>query len=242
MNKVIEFIGVGFAYREDKNVFQGLNLSIYENEKVAIIGPNGAGKSTFITLLNGVNKGVGIIKIDGIEITEKNGREIKSKVGIVFQNPDDQLFCPTVYDDIAFGPLNMGCNEGEIKQKVESALDSVGLKGYENEHINELSYGERKLISLATVISMDPGIIAFDEPSSNLDPLHRRKMIDWIVEKKSKTIVITTHDLDMVLDTCDRVILLEKGKVVADGKPEVLLKDETHLKEHSLELPLSLQR
>jgi cobalt/nickel transport system ATP-binding protein len=192
-------------------------------------------------LLNGIRRGKGDLTLFGYPVTKKNAGEIKKLVGIVFQNPDDQLFCPTIFEDVAFGPLNMGYDDEEIKQIVTAALKNVGLEGFENRSSFHLSFGERKLASIATVVAMNPRLYALDEPTSNLDLAHRRKIIHWLQENH-KTLVITTHDLDMALETCDRVVLLRDGRVVADGRAEKILVDKELLERNNLELPLSLQR
>jgi cobalt/nickel transport system ATP-binding protein len=241
MTTALRIENLTFTYDGKKNVLEGISLDILKGEKVALIGPNGAGKSTFITMLNGIRTGTGSIEINGNEVLTKNLRKVRSEIGIVFQSPDDQLFCPTVFDDIAFGPLNYGLNKEVINERVSEALENVGLKNYENRVIHELSFGEKKLVSIATVLSMQPSIIAFDEPTSNLDPLHRRKVINWINSKEDLTILLATHDLDMVIDTCDRVIILSGGVVAADGTVEEILTNKELLEANNLELPLSKQ-
>lgn len=237
---ILKISNLNFSYTDDRKVIKNLNLEIYSGQKTAIIGHNGAGKSTLITLLNGLRTGEGEILIKGRILGRKNAGELRKEIGTVFQNPDDQLFCPTVYEDVAFGPLNAGVSKNMIKERVRMALNNVGLENYDDFLINELSYGEKKLVSIATAISLDPEIIMFDEPSSNLDAFHRRKIINWISEHKNKTILITTHDLEMVLETCSRVIILNDGKLVADGLPKQLLSDADLLKENKLEPPVSL--
>ena len=241
MTTALRIENLSYSYNGKDNVLDSISLEIAEGEKIALIGPNGAGKSTLITHLNGIRMGEGSVFINGNRITPKNIAKIRSDIGIVFQSPDDQLFCPTVFDDVAFGPLNYGMDNEEIVKNVSIALESVGLKNYENRIINELSFGEKKLISIATVLSMSPSVIAFDEPTSNLDPLHRRKIINWIKAKDNATILIATHDLDMALDTCSRVIILNNGKIIADDTTEKILNNKELLEDNNLELPLSRQ-
>lgn len=238
----VQLSNVSFAYEKNKYVLNNIDLSITENSRVAVIGPNGAGKSTLLTLLNGVRKAEGAIKILGTEINSGSIKYIRKTVGIVFQNPDDQLFCPTIFEDIAFGPLNLGAKKSEINTLVSETLDEVGLSGYEEREPHRLSFGERKLASLATAIAMSPRIIAFDEPTSNLDPYHRRKIINWINKNNKRTVIITSQDLDFAAETCDRVIIMNEGKLCADGSPAEILKDEKLLKKYYLELPLSMQK
>ncbi len=229
-----------FRYPDGTVAIKGISLKIEPGEKVAIIGPNGSGKSTFLTLLNGVRQGEGLLEIFGLPVQKENLKRIKRMVGLVFQNPDDQLFCPTIYEDVAFGPLNLGFSPEEVKQRVETALRNVGLEGYGQRSSFHISFGERKLASIATVLSCDPQLIALDEPTSNLDLAHRRKIIRWI-QQSSRTIVLTSHDLDMVLETCQRVLILNLGKIVADGHAREILSDRDLLESNQLELPLSLQ-
>ena len=231
---------VRFVYPDQTLAVDGLSFRIPKCEKVAFIGPNAAGKSTLIMLLNGVLRGEGDIRLFGTKVTKKSDREIKSKIGIVFQNPDDQLFCPTVYEDVAFGPLNFGIRKEEIELRVKNALAEVGLNDYERRSSLHISYGEKKLVSIATVISTNPDIIVLDEPTSNLDPYHRRKIIDWI-KKSDRTVLIATHDLDMVGETVQRVIILCNGKIKGDGGVEEILTNQNLLEDNYLELPLSLQ-
>lgn len=229
-----------YQYPDGTLGVDGVTFEIEEFEKVAVIGPNGSGKSTLITLMNGVRRGTGDIDVFGIRIETKNLQLIKRQVGLVFQNPDDQLFCPTIYEDVAFGPLNLGLSTEDIQERVEAALHIVGLENIGHRSSFHLSFGERKLASLATVLSMDPQVIALDEPTSNLDLAHRRKIIRWI-QKNKKTIILTTHDLDMVLETCQRVILLNRGQIMADGETSVILKNQDLLETNELELPLSIK-
>jgi len=232
---------LSYRYPDGTNALRGISFEIQEGEKVAVIGPNGSGKSTLLTLLTGIRRGEGELKIFGYPVNKKNAISIKKLVGIVFQNPDDQLFCPTIFEDVAFGPLNMGLSPDEVKQRVDEALENLGLTGYENRSSFHLSFGERKIASLATVLAMQPKLIAMDEPTSNLDLSHRRKIIRWI-QKSLETIILTTHDLDMALETCHRVIILNQGKIIADGPTEIILRDQKLLEKNDLELPLSLQK
>jgi cobalt/nickel transport system ATP-binding protein len=231
---------VFYAYPDKTIAIDGISFEIGIGEKVALIGPNGAGKSTLVTLLNGVLRGQGTIEIFGTKLEKKSIKTIKSKVGIVFQNPDDQLFCPIVYEDVAFGPMNFGFSKQNITERVKKALSEVGLQGYENRSSLNLSYGEKKLASIATILSTNPSLIVFDEPSSNLDPFHRRKIIDWI-RQSNRTIIIATHDLDMVAETSQRVLVLREGKLIADNSAVSILTNRKLLEANQMELPLTLQ-
>lgn len=232
---------LSYSYDGKTRALHEITLEISGGEKIGIIGPNGAGKSTFLTLLNGLRSGEGSISVFGVKITPKSSRLIKSAVGLVFQNPDDQLFCPSVYEDVAFGPLNLGLSRESVNSRVENALDEVGLNGYEERFALHLSYGERKLVAIATILSMQPEIIAMDEPTSNLDPAHRRKIINWIRRSK-QTLVITSHDLDMVLETCGRIYIFNQGHLRVSGDTVKILTDKALLERHDLELPLRLQK
>ncbi len=236
----IEVSEVSFSYPDGHAVLNKLSCTIQAGEKVALIGPNGAGKSTFMSLLNGVAMASsGEVVISGQPVTKENLKAIRRKVGIVFQDPDDQLFCPTVFDDVAFGPLNLGLPREEIESRVSEALATVGLTGFEERSSFHLSFGERKRLALATVLSYQPDILVFDEPSTNMDPLNRRKLIKWLTET-DKTVLLCTHDLDIALDVCDRCLVLSEGSFVADGAAQSILYDRQLLEAHNLELPLAL--
>ena len=239
-SRAVSLENVHYVYPDRTKAINGITIRINKGEKVSFIGPNAAGKSTLIMLLNGVLRGEGDIRIFGTKIGDNSDRKIKSMIGIVFQNPDDQLFCPSIYEDVAFGPLNFGIPKEEIERRVRNALNEVGLQGYEKRSSLHLSFGEKKLVSIATILSSDPEIIALDEPTSNLDSYHRRKIINWI-KKSNRTVLIATHDLDMVADTAERAIILRDGVVTRDGKVEDLLRDQILLENNCLELPLSLQ-
>lgn len=238
--KAIDAKQLSYQYPDGTQAIDSLSLGISEGEKVGIIGPNGSGKSTFLTLLNGVRKGTGSLKIFEVELVKENLRKIKELVGIVFQNPDDQLFCPTIFEDVSFGPLNQGLEKAMVHSRVSQALKDVGLEGFEKRSSFHLSFGERKLASIATVVAMRPRLIAMDEPTSNLDLAHRRKIIRWIQDNR-KTIILTSHDLDMILETCLRVIILNKGRILADGSVSEILNDKGLLTANDLELPIRLQ-
>ncbi len=237
---MIEADDVCFAYPGGHEVLKGLSCRIRKGEKVALIGPNGAGKSTFMSHLNGVELATsGRVLIDGLEVRKENLKTIRRKVGIVFQDPDDQLFCPTVFDDVAFGPLNLGLPRQEIEARVQEALAVVGLEGFEQRSSFHLSFGERKRLALATVLSYQPDILVFDEPSTNMDPLNRRNLINWL-KASDKTILLCTHDLDIALEVCSRCLLLVDGRIAADGPAQDILYNRRLLEENKLELPLAL--
>jgi cobalt transport protein ATP-binding subunit len=229
-----------FTYPDGHEALKGLSCDIRTGEKVALIGPNGAGKSTFMSHLNGVQLATsGKLHINGIEVTPANLTRIRRMIGIVFQDPDDQLFCPTVFDDVAFGPLNLGLPRDEITARVTDALHIVGLDGFEERSSFHLSFGERKRLALATVLSYQPDILVFDEPSTNMDPMNRRKLIHWL-QHTDNTVLLCTHDLDIALEVCDRCLVLVDGKIVADGPSSEILHDRRLLEQNNLELPLAL--
>jgi cobalt transport protein ATP-binding subunit len=237
---IIEVDNVHFNYPDGHQVLKGLSCRIHEGEKVALIGPNGAGKSTFMSHLNGVQLPVsGRVVIDGVEVRKETLKQVRRKVGIVFQDPDDQLFCPTVFDDVAFGPLNLGLPREQIESRVREALEVVGLQGFEERSSFHLSFGERKRLALATVLSYQPEILVFDEPSTNMDPLNRRNLINWLRDT-DRTILLCTHDLDIALEVCDRCLLLVDGRIEADGAAGDILYDRELLEANKLELPLAL--
>lgn len=236
----IKIDNVFFAYPDGHEVLKGVSCTIAHGEKVALIGANGAGKSTLMSHLNGVQLATsGAVNIDGLEISRDNLKSIRRKVGIVFQDPDDQLFCPTVFDDVAFGPLNLDLPKDEINIRVKDALAIVGLEGFEERSSFHLSFGERKRLALATVLSYQPDILVFDEPSTNMDPLNRRNLIKWL-QNCDKTVLLCTHDLDIALEVCSRCLVLADGKIVADGPTSSILYDRKLLEANNLELPLAL--
>lgn len=231
---------LGFSYPDGRAALRGVELSIQPGEKVAILGPNGAGKSTLLLHLNGLlHAGGGSVSIMGREVQEGDKRglqEIRALVGVVFQDPDDQLFSPSVYDDVAFGPIYMGLPDDEVRVRVNEALGQVGLEGYEDRMPFHLSGGEKKRAAIATVLSMRPQILALDEPSAGLDPRARRGLIQ-LLDGLEQTILVTTHDMHMVKDIFPRSVIMDSGKVVADAPTLEILADEALLERHGLELP-----
>ena len=228
---VIEIKNLNYAYPDGTNALSDINLDIYEGESVGIIGPNGAGKSTLLLHLNGIFKGAGSIKILGRDINNDNLAFIRNKVGLVFQDPDNQLFMPTVFDDVAFGPLNMGLTKPEVEAAVNRALKEVDMLSSMGRLSHHLSFGEKKRVSIATVLSMQSEILALDEPSSNLDLRHRRQLIELLKGFKH-TKVFATHDLDLVCQLCSRVILLYQGRVAAAGPTQDILANKPLLDSH----------
>ena len=237
----IKVRNLSFSYPDGTRALRNVSFEIGRGEKVGIIGPNGSGKSTLLLHLNGILRGKGEVRILGKVVNKANLKEVRKKVGLVFQEPDDQLFSPTVFDDVAFAPLNEGLSAEEIRRRVKEALQKIGMIGYENRSPHHLSYGEKKRISIATVLSYDPEILALDEPTSNTDPKNRRRLIN-LLKGIAKTIVIATHDLDLVLDVCPRSLIINQGEIRAQGKTEELLTNPQLLEANDLELPLSLSR
>ena len=233
---------VSFGYERDRQILKRVSLEMGAQESIGIIGANGAGKSTLLKLLVGLYTGFeGRIRVAGIPVEKRTLPQIREKTGYVFQDSDSQLFMATVHDDVAFAPRSYGFSEGEVSRRVERALGMVNIPHLKERHTYRLSGGEKKLASIATILSLDPDIILMDEPSVALDPKNRRNLIH-ILNGFSQLKVIASHDLDFVMDTCQRVILLNNGQVVRDGKAGEILKDEDLLLENALELPLGLGR
>ncbi len=227
-DKVIEIQQLSYDYPDGSPALREIDLEVYRDDSVAILGPNGAGKSTLLYHLNGTLTGRGKVVVLGLSVEKKNLQEVRRRVGMVFQNPEDQLFCPTVYDDVAFGPLNMGLGEKEARSRVERALETVGLKGFAGRSAHHLSEGEKKRVALATVLSMDSEILALDEPTDNLDPVGSRILTDRI-RSIQQTKLIVTHNLFLAMDLCTRAVFLERGKKVDDLPMRELLKDRSLL-------------
>ena len=228
-----------FSYPDGRKAVRGVDLRITSGEKVAIVGPNGAGKSTLLLHLNGLLQGEGTISVLGREIRQGDGRvlqEVRALVGVVFEDPDDQLFSPTVYEDVAFGPIYMGLSDDEIASRVDEALTHVGLEGFGDRMPHHLSGGEKKRAAIATVLSMRPEILALDEPSASLDPRSRRGLMRLLGEL-SRTVVVATHDMRMVREIFPRTVIMDQGVVVADGATQFILSDQALLEAHGLELP-----
>jgi cobalt/nickel transport system ATP-binding protein len=233
MEEIVAVKNLSFGYPDGQPALNNVNLTIYRGESVALVGPNGAGKSTLILHFNGVLRSNGHIRLLGKPIDGKNLKWVRSRVGLVFQNPDDQLFSPTVFDDVAFGPVNMGYSNDEVRRAVTNALEMVGMEGFEKRSPHHLSVGEKKRIAIATVLSMSPEILVIDEPSSNLDPRGKWDLIG-VLDSLPVTRVIVSHDLELVEALCQRVVILDKGQVVADGLTKDILADKKLLADHGL--------
>jgi cobalt/nickel transport system ATP-binding protein len=237
--KIIEIENLKFSYSNGNFTLQDIGFYVYKGETLGIIGPNGAGKSTLLLHLNGLLEGQGKIKICGLEMNKDNLKTIRRRVGLVFQDSQDQLFMPTAYEDVAFGPENLGLNKEQVDKEVDYALGVVGLSDKRDHLSYHLSLGEQKRLSIATVLSMSPELLVLDEPNANLDPSSRRHLID-LLKCLGNTKVIATHDLEMVLELTNRVILLDNGRVISQGQTREILSDQSLLEAHGLEIPLSI--
>jgi cobalt/nickel transport system ATP-binding protein len=237
----LEIKDLAFAYPDGNQALFGVNLTVGQGERVALLGPNGAGKTTLVMHMNGIHPAAhGEVRVAGqlVDASDKvNLRSIRSKVGVVFQDPDDQLFMPTVGEDVAFGPYNMGLRGDELEKVVIEALELVGMTEFKDRPPHHLSFGQRRRVAVATVLAMKPEILVLDEPSSNLDPASRRELAD-ILRSLAITIVMVTHDLPYALELCERAVILSGGIIVADKKTREILGDKDLLSAHRLELPV----
>jgi cobalt/nickel transport system ATP-binding protein len=236
----ISITDLNHTYHDGTHALRGINLAIEASDRVALIGANGSGKSTLLLHLNGIlETQSGCIKVGKWDMSPESLKDIRNFVGLVFQNPDDQLFMPTVWEDIAFGPLNQGVAEPELTHRIQRAMVAVGLdfETYANRTASNLSGGEKKRVAIAGVLAMQPQVLVLDEPSAQLDPRSRRKLIE-LLQTLPLTQLIATHDLDMALDLCGSTIVLSEGQVVFSGPTEEVLSDPAFLHQHSLELPL----
>jgi cobalt/nickel transport system ATP-binding protein len=255
--------GLTYRYPDGKDALRGVDLVVPRGNSVALVGPNGAGKSTLLLHLNALlpgkpRGGLGhahaaladgrdrrtgaepSVWIDGLAVTERSAPEVRRRVGLVFQDPDDQLFCNTVIEDVAFGPLNLGKSAAEARAIALDCLDRVELRALSDRPPHHLSFGERKRACLAGVLACEPSILVLDEPSANLDPRARRRFIGLLLALDC-TKLIATHDLELVLEVCPRTVILDNGRVAADGESRAILGDEALLDAHGLELPLSIK-
>ena len=236
---MIEFQNVSFSYG-DVPVVENLSFTIQKGETVGLIGANGAGKSTIMKLMLGLLSGSGEIQVDGLPVCRDNLAEIRKKIGFVLQDSDNQMFMPTVYEDMIFGPRNYGLSKEETEKRVDAVLTQLGLQSLKHRHNHKISGGEKRMTAIATILAMEPEMIPMDEPSTALDPVNRRTVINTI-NRLPQTKLIASHDLDMILDTCQRVILLSHGTIVADGDAETILRDKALLEANRMELPFCLQ-
>jgi cobalt/nickel transport system ATP-binding protein len=233
MEELIRVTNLSYKYPDGQQALKDINLTIYKGDSLALVGPNGAGKSTLILHFNGIIGSNGNVLFQGKPIDDKNLKRVRSKVGLVFQNPDDQLFSPTVFDDVAFGPINMGYDDEKVRAAVIKALELVGMSGFEKRSPHHLSIGEKKRIAIATVLSMSPDLLVIDEPSSSLDPKGKWDFIEFLKDL-AWTKVIVSHDLELVAALCKRMVIMEKGSIVADGITKEILADTKLLVKYGL--------
>ena len=236
---MIEFKNVSFEYENGHKVLNSVSFSVADGESVGLIGANGAGKSTLMKILLGLLPYEGEVTVDGLRVEKKNLPELRRKLGFVLQDSDNQMFMPTVYEDMMFAPRNYGLSKVEAEERVDGVLARLGLTELKHRYNHKISGGEKRMAAIATVLAMEPEVMIMDEPSTALDPLNRRTVINT-VNGLGMTKLIASHDLDMILDTCTRVILLHGGELAADGSAAVILRDRELLEAHRMELPFCL--
>jgi cobalt/nickel transport system ATP-binding protein len=235
MSCAIHARGLRFTYPNGVVGLDGVDLHVPHGERVAVLGPNGAGKTTLMLQLNALLTGDGELEVAGLRVGE-DVRELRARVGLVFQDPDDQLFMPTVREDVAFGPLNRGCSRVEVEERIREALAAVRMEDLADRAPHQLSLGQRRRVAIATVLAMRPSLLVLDEPSANLDPRTRRELIE-LLDTVKRTMVVVTHDLPLAATLCERAVILSAGRIVADGSCLDILSDSALLAEHDLELP-----
>ncbi len=231
---LLQVEGLVYTYPDGTPALRGVDLRVQAGEKVGLVGPNGSGKSTLLMCLNGLLAGQGRIVVEGVELTAKTRKDLRGRVGLVFQSPDDQLFMPTLGDDLAFGPVNLGLDRDEVHRRVRAAAAQMGLEGLLDRAPHHLSMGQKRNAAIAGVLAMRPALLLMDEPSSNLDPRWRRRLIELLAGLEV-TLLITSHDLALVGGVCGRVVLLDEGRVVADGPTDGILSDAGLMEAHGLE-------
>ena len=234
---VLEVSGLAYAYPDGHQALYGVDLTVHRGERVAVLGPNGAGKTTLVLHLNGIlTPGLGTVRVDGMAVGRDTVQEVRRRVGVVFQDPDDQLFMPTVRDDVGFGPANLGVTGAALDARVSTALRLVGMEEYATRPPHHLSFGQRRRVAVATVLAMEPSVLVLDEPSSNLDPASRRELAE-ILRRLDVTVLMVTHDLPYALELCERAVVLDDGTIAADGPTSAILGDADLMAAHRLELP-----
>lgn len=236
MAKAIEIENFSYEYPDGTAALSDITLSVEHGQKLALIGPNGAGKSTLLLGMAGFAKGSGKVLIDGLEINRKNLKKIRTTIGSCLDNPDDQLFMPTLFDDVAFGPLNIGLAPEQVKMRVANALQTVGLTEMADKAPHHLSAGQKRAAAIATILSMAPKIITLDEPDGSLDPRHRNNLIK-LLASLPQTLIIATCNMNFAAALADRAVLLDKGRIIADGDAEKIMSDSELMAEHGLEVP-----
>jgi cobalt/nickel transport system ATP-binding protein len=236
MTCVIDAADLRFRYPDGREALRGVNLAVDHGERVAVLGPNGAGKTTFVYHLNGLLRGQGRLEVAGLEVEDGTVRELRPRVGLVFQDPDDQLFMPTVREDVAFGPLNMGEPPSAVEARVDETLRMVRMEHAAERPPHQLSMGERRRVAIATVLAMRPQLLVLDEPTANLDPRARRELLE-VLTTIERTMLVVTHDLPFAAQLCERAVILSQGRIAADGACTAVLADGDLLAAHDLELP-----
>jgi cobalt/nickel transport system ATP-binding protein len=236
MSCAISARGLRFRYPNGVAGLDGVDLRVAHGERVAVLGPNGAGKTTLMLHLNGLLAGKGELTVTGVQVAGGDARELRARVGLVFQDPDDQLFMPTVREDVAFGPLNLGLTPEEAAARVSAALGEVRMEHVADRAPHQLSLGQRRRVAIATVLAMEPSLLVLDEPSASLDPRARRELLETL-DRLDETMLVVTHDLPFAAELCERAVVLSAGRIVADGRCPDLLGDEALLAAHDLELP-----
>jgi cobalt/nickel transport system ATP-binding protein len=227
---------LSYAYPGGRGALAGVDLHVGHGERVAVLGPNGAGKTTLLLHLNGLLRGSGSLEVAGLEVDGRRLAELRARVGLVFQDPDDQLFMPTVAEDVAFGPLNLGIDREAVAERVAAALAAVRMAAHRDRAPHQLSMGERRRVAIATVLAMRPRLLALDEPSANLDPRSRQDLID-VLAAISGTMLIATHDIPLAVELCERAVILAGGRIVADGPCREILADGRLLEANDLRVP-----
>jgi len=232
----VHAVGLVYSYPNGHRGLDGIDLHVSHGERVAVLGPNGAGKTTLMLHLNGLMTGSGALEVAGVDVGQRTLGELRRRVGLVFQDPDDQLFMPTVGEDVAFGPLNMGLDRAAAHERVAEALGAVRMQSVTERAPYQLSMGERRRVAIATVLAMRPQLLVLDEPSANLDPRARRELLE-VLARIDRTMLVTTHDLPLAAELCERAVILARGRVVADGPCREILGDPELLWANDLELP-----
>lgn len=236
MTRALQVRGLRFTYPDGREALKGIDLEIEAGSRIAVLGPNGAGKTTFALHLNGILRGEGLVEVDGLKLDDRSLGEIRRRVGLVFQDANDQLFMPTVAEDVAFGPANLGLRGEQLDDRVTEALGRVDAVGLASRPPHHLSGGEKRTAAIATALAMDPHVLVLDEPTSGLDPHGRRELVAAL-KGLDLTLVVITHDLPFALELCDRSVIFDGGEVVASGRTADLLADSSLLRRHRLEMP-----
>lgn len=235
MSKAIEIDNFTYGYPDGTAALSDISLSVEHGRKLALIGPNGAGKSTLLLAMAGFAKGTGKVLVDGLEVNSKNLKKIRTRLGCCLENPDDQLFMPTLFDDVAFGPLNMGLEPEQVKSRVAEALATVGLAKMADKAPHHLSAGQKRAAAIATILAMNPRIITLDEPDGSLDPRNRDNLMK-LLRSLPQTLIIATCNMNFAAALADRAVLLDKGRIIADGEAQKIMSDSKLMTKHGLEV------